>query len=235
MGCLVAPGNEPIKGVIVKATTQVGGYAGSGQGGSAEVSCDAAGRFEIPEIAAGPLTLSLIFDRANGTRLRGEPPHGLLVSARRATQVTITLRPTIKVLGQYREQATNRPVAGVKVALNGLFGGDRYAVTGADGAWSGWISRDVPQPFGWPIRIPVPYYRPGDMVFGIQRMPPAGRIELVLPTIELPRGVDVTGSVVNKRGEPVAGAQIEADWEIAKAVVNSQTWRAPTRMAASLY
>ena len=55
-GRLAAPGNEPIKGVMVKATIQVGGYAGSGQGGRADVGCDAEGRFEIPAIAAEPLT-----------------------------------------------------------------------------------------------------------------------------------------------------------------------------------
>ncbi len=82
-GRLVAPGNEPIKGVMVKATTKVGGYAGSGQGGRAEVGCDAEGRFEIAEIAAGPLSLILMFDRENGTRLRGEPPRRLVVDASR--------------------------------------------------------------------------------------------------------------------------------------------------------
>ena len=80
---------------MVRATTQVGGYAGSGQGGTAEVGCNAEGRFEIPEIAVGPLTLMLTFDRENGTRLRGEPPQRLLVNAGRMSQVTIPLRPTI--------------------------------------------------------------------------------------------------------------------------------------------
>ncbi|MFI5459602.1 MAG: hypothetical protein ACHRXM_29610 [Isosphaerales bacterium] len=220
-GRLVAPRNEPIKGAMLRATTQVGGYAGSGQGGSAEVSCDAQGRFDIPAIAVGPLTLMLVFDRENGTPLRGEPPQKLLVSAGRATQVTIPLRPTIKVRGQYREQGTKRPIGGVKILLNGRFGGDRHAITGADGTWSGWISRDVYQPFAWPLRIPAPYYRSGDMAFGSQRMPAAGSNELVLPPVEVPRGVEVTGSVVNERGEPVAGAQIEADWEFRKAMLDS--------------
>ena len=97
VGRLAAPGNEPIKGAIVRAATQVGGYAGSGQAGSAEVGCDEEGRFNIPAIAAGPLTLTLLFDREHGTPLRGEPPQKLLVNADRATEVTIPLRPTIKV------------------------------------------------------------------------------------------------------------------------------------------
>ncbi len=55
----------------------------------------------IPAIAVGPLTLMLVFDREHGTHLRGEPPRKLLVRADRATEVTIPLRPTIKVRGQY--------------------------------------------------------------------------------------------------------------------------------------
>ncbi len=53
VGRLVAPGGEPIRGVTVRAASQVGGYAGSGQTGSAVVACDPQGRFEIPAIAAG--------------------------------------------------------------------------------------------------------------------------------------------------------------------------------------
>ncbi len=221
VGRLVVPRNELIKGVMVRATTQVGGYAGSGQGGSAEVSCDAQGRFEIPAIAAGPLTLMLVFDRQNGTPLRGEPPQKVLVRADQTTQVTIPLRATIKVRGQYREQETKQPIAGVKILLNGLFGGDPYAVTGTDGTFTGWISRDVSQPFAWPLRIPAPYYKPGDMALGVQRMPAAGSNELVLPPAELPRGVDVKGSVVNEQGKPVAGAGVTASWEVTKAVIHS--------------
>ena len=59
------------------------------------------------------------------------------------------------------------------------------------------------------------------MVFAIQRMPATQSTELVLPTVELPRGVDVKGSVVNERGEPVAGAQVESRWEGARSIVAS--------------
>jgi protocatechuate 3,4-dioxygenase beta subunit len=221
VGCLVAAQNEPIKGMMVRATTQVGGYVGSGQGGSAKVSCDAHGRFEIPAIAAGPCTRMLVFDRENSTPLRGEPPQKVLVRADQTTQVTIPLRPTIQVRGQYREQGTKQPIAGVKILLNGQFGGDRYAITSTDGTFTGWISRDVNQPFVWPLRIPAPYYQPSDMALGVQRMPAAGSNELVLPPAELPRGIDVKGSVVNEQGKPVTGAEIMASWEVTKAVIHS--------------
>ena len=59
------------------------------------------------------------------------------------------------------------------------------------------------------------------MVFAIQRMPAAQSTELVLPTVELPRGVDVKGSVVDEQGQPVAGAQVESRWEGARSIVAS--------------
>ena len=59
------------------------------------------------------------------------------------------------------------------------------------------------------------------MVFAIQRMPATQSTELVLPTVELPRGVDVKGSVVNEQGEPVAGVQVESRWEGARSIVSS--------------
>ena len=97
VGRLVAPGDEPIRGVTVRATTLVGGYAGSGQRGSATVACDPQGRFEIPAIAAGMLTLELQFDPAKGLPLRGEAPKHLIAKAGQSTEMTIPLRETVKV------------------------------------------------------------------------------------------------------------------------------------------
>ena len=45
-----------------------------------------------------------------------------------------------------------------------------------------------------------------------QEMPQRGVAELELPPIELPRGVDVRGTVVGEDGKPVAGAEVEAIW-----------------------
>ena len=45
-----------------------------------------------------------------------------------------------------------------------------------------------------------------------QQMPRRGVAELVLPPIELRRGVDVRGIVVGEDGKPVAGAEVEAIW-----------------------
>ena len=44
-------------------------------------------------------------------------------------------------------------------------------------------------------------------------MPPLGTDVLVLPPVELPRGVDVPGTVVDETGHGVAGATVEATWQ----------------------
>ena len=102
----------------------------------------------------------------------------------------------------------------------GLLGSHRHVISGTDGTWSGWISRDAPQALGWRSNS-GPHYVPGDMDLGHYRMPAPGSNELVVPLIELPRGVDVNGSVINERGEPVVGAQIEATWELSSRSVQS--------------
>ncbi len=66
-------------------------------------------------------------------------------------------------------------------------------------------------------------------------MPATETTELVLPTVELPRGVDVKGSVVNERGEPVAGVQVESRWERRRSRSSPPHCAAPIRMAASRY
>ncbi|HZW31549.1 MAG TPA: hypothetical protein VFF52_12630 [Isosphaeraceae bacterium] len=211
-GRLVAPGGEPIRGVTIRATTRVGGYRGSGISGTGQVPCDAQGRFEIPAIAAGSLALELEFDRAQGTALRGEPPQKQIVKAGQTTEIAIPLRPTIAVHGLYREKGTGRPIPGIKVLLNWDLGGDRFAVTDAQGKFAGRIVREVNQPMGWAVRIPAPFFEPADMVYPEQNMPPRGSDELGRPPTELPRGVDVRGSVIGEDHQPVAGAEVEAVW-----------------------
>jgi protocatechuate 3,4-dioxygenase beta subunit len=224
-GKLVAPGHEPIQGVTVHATTLVGGYAGSGHRGSAMVSCDAQGRFEISAIATGVLTLELHFDPVKSLPLRGEAPKHLIAKAGRATEVTIPLRETIEVFGHIQARKTDQPIAGVKVVLNGRLGGDRFAVTDVAGKYSGRIVREMTQPFGWPVRIPAPFFEPVDMTLPRQTMPLRGVHAFELTKMKLAHGVDVQGTVVGEDNKPVADAEVEAIWTGAE----EQAWSALSR------
>ena len=211
-GQLTTPHGELIRGVAVRATSQVGGYAGMGQGGAAEASCDEQGRFDIPAIAAGMAELELAFDRAKDFPLRGEARRRLVVKAGQTSEVTVALRETVTVRGLVREKGTNRPVAGAKVLLNGHYGGDRYAITDAEGRFAGRILRGTTQPYGWLARSPSPLFEPDDMGEPPQRMPKPGTDELEQPPVELRRGAEVRGTVAGEDGRPVAGAGVEAIW-----------------------
>ena len=115
--------------------------------------------------------------------------------------------------GSFREQGTSRPIAGVLVNLNGMFGGDHFAVTDAGGQFRGFIARENFQPYGWPLRAPGPFFVPSVEKDTPQRMPPRGTDELVLSVVELPRGVDVPGTVVDEVGHGVSGATVEGTWQ----------------------
>jgi hypothetical protein len=234
-GRLIAPGNEPLKGVTVHATTQSGGYLSSGIAGKADVPCDAEGRFSISAIAEGTITLALEFDSEHSTSLRGDPPKRLVVTKGQSVELTIPLRETLLVQGVVRERGTNRPIAGVKVALNGQYGGDRFAVTGAEGKFAGRIMRDLNQPFGWPVRIPTPYFYPTDQAETPQGMPRHGSAVLELPPVVLPRGVDVKAIVVGEKNQGVAGCSVEAIWTTADGMAQAALARADQTGSVTLH
>lgn len=137
-GRLIAPDDfaQPIKGVKVRVKSKVGGFDGSGISGDAEAACDPSGRFEIPAVAAGLLTFNLVYDREQGISLRGEAPSGLVLVAGSKVEIKISLRPTVLVRGVVREKETKRPIRGVKLVINGRFGGDRSAVSDSQGNYS---------------------------------------------------------------------------------------------------
>jgi protocatechuate 3,4-dioxygenase beta subunit len=216
VGRLLPPGKEAIRGVSVRASTQVEGYSGSGKGGWAEVVVDPSGDFKIRAIAAGSLSIGILFDPKTSSLPRSEAQGRVNLVAGSVGRIEIPLCPTVRVSGSFVEKGTSRPIAGLTVALNGRFGGDNYAITGTDGKYQGFIARENWQPYGWPIRLPLPYYRPSVMPDFRQRMPESGMDQLALPRIELPRGVDVPGSVVDETGLPMAGATVEATWTQAR-------------------
>ena len=71
---------------------------------------------------------------------------------------------------------------------------------------------------------------PVDRAEARQDLPPRGVNEATLQPVELPRGVEVRGTVVDERGEPVAGAEVEA---IRPARSPGSARRGPTPRAGS--
>ncbi len=213
-GRLVAPPEfpQPITGVKVRVRSKVGGFDGSGKGGEAEVNCDPSGRFEVRAIAAGLVAFELVFDHDKGTPLRGEAPRGLVLQPGSKLEITIPLRPTVPVRGVVREKESKRPIAGVQLAFNSQRGGDGIAASDSAGNYAARVVREVNQAFGWPIRMPRPFYQPDGAPEVPQSMPPRDHAELLLPPLELSRGVDLPGIVLDETGKPVAGADVEVTY-----------------------
>ncbi len=109
-----------------------------------------------------------------------------------------------------REKGTGRPIAGAVVMWNSLFGGRSVADTDASGTFRGFIAREEIDAVPSLIRVPDPFFMPVDRAEARQDMPPRGVDEATLQPVELTRGVEVRGTVVDERGEPVAGAEVEA-------------------------
>jgi hypothetical protein len=212
VGRLMTPEHreQPITGVKARVRSTVGGFEGSGIRGEAEVACDATGRFEIPAIAAGLLKIDLVFDPEKGGSLRGEAPGGLVLAQGSTVEVSIPLRPTVRFRGLVREKESKRPIPGVGLVINGHLGGDRLAISDALGSYGALVVRENNQPYGWPIRIPRPFYQPQGAAEVPQRMPSRDRSEVSLPPLELARGVDLAGAVTDNAGKPVADAEVES-------------------------
>jgi protocatechuate 3,4-dioxygenase beta subunit len=211
VGRLTAPHGEPIRGATVRAISRVGGYDGSGQGGVARADCDDQGRFEIPAIAAGMVELRIDLDLKRGTTLRPWPLSRILVRPGRTTELAIPLHPTVIVEGIVRERTDGRPNPGTSLVWNTLiFHGPSRAMTDASGAFRAFVAREeiIANPSA--IRPTAPFLVPVDRADPTVDLPPRGVDELTLKTIELARGAEVLGTVVDQHGEPVAGAEVEA-------------------------
>ncbi|QEH38075.1 Dioxygenase [Aquisphaera giovannonii] len=210
-GRLVAPADHrgPLKGLAVRVRSRVGGFEGSGVSAEAVAPCDAAGRFEFPAIATGLLEIRVVAEGEGATPLRAIAVEDLVLEPGSAIEREVPLRPTVRVRGEVREKGPGRPIAGVLITINERDGGDAWVLSDAAGKWAALVDREVNQPFGWPMRVRVPYYIPAGSPEPPQRMPPRGVDELTLPILELARGVDVRGVVRDPDGRPVAGAEVE--------------------------
>ncbi|WP_165226505.1 carboxypeptidase regulatory-like domain-containing protein [Aquisphaera insulae] len=210
-GRLVAPADhrEPLRGLAVRVHSRVGGFEGSGALAEALALCDPSGQFEVPAIAAGLLEIRVVAAGPDATPLRALPVEGVVLEPGSTVEREIPLRPTVRVRGEVQEKGTKRPIPGVRLTINERNGGDDSAVSDGSGRWEALIDREVNQPYGWPMRVPAPCFIPAGTPESPQRMPPRTVSELVLPVLELARGVDLPGVVRDPHGKPVANAEVE--------------------------
>ncbi|HEV3340383.1 MAG TPA: carboxypeptidase-like regulatory domain-containing protein, partial [Pirellulales bacterium] len=206
-GRLTADDPRAISGVKIRlATWQAAGDDLAG-GGLAEATTDAEGSFKVPAIAAGTLSASL--------ELHDELPFLCQpITARPVageTELTINLERAVRAEGVVRDRDSGEPLGGAAVWLRWLFvSPDDDPRTDEGGRYTGLLLPGRVSPSF--RRTPRHYYFP-QYVLDTQPVP-AGAAMVELKPLLLARGVTVLGRVVDGGGHGVAGAEIEAQWEL---------------------
>ncbi len=169
---------------------------------------DPQGRFVIPEVPVGGLSVS-------GMPTAGSPwflesPPDLKVEAGKTTRVDVRPIKGFRLKGVVRERGTGSPIAGVGLGPYGRQGDDDATVsTNAEGRFTLFALRSA---LLLPGAVPEGYAAPH---FSLEDPKvPEGAAEFELPPIELSRAGTVRGFVVDERGEPVPGATVMASWPV---------------------
>ena len=207
-GRVVAEDPKAVAGRAVRVVSSSGGRR-SGDSGIAWATTDADGRFEIPEIAAGTVTVRVL-------PLPGSPDLPARVVRRnletgRSISVETPLRRGVRVGGVALDDRDGRPIAGVVVLVVPSGSAEPFRVqTDGEGRYeafvpAGLVSYRV-------LKVPAPYLCPPRFVGPrpVEVPPAIARFEL--PKIALSRGGDLRGSVVDEKHQPLAGARVEASW-----------------------
>lgn len=176
--------------------------------GFAEVTTDAAGRFEITSLAAGRVYFTRIIDADSRSCL--QPREELSLVPGRTHDSEIPVVPTVRVRGRVEEADTGQQLADVEVAV---FTGAAHRVfvrTDEKGSYEvdlappgAFITALLPR--GW---VPTNTTNGAGIVLEI----PPDRAEREAPPTKLRRPATIRGTVRDDRGEPVPMATISAAW-----------------------
>ncbi len=171
-----------------------------------EITTDDDGRFDIPAIAVGRHGIQTVprFDLPWYADTEGL----LDVESGQTTEVVLSLQRAVPVHGVVREKDTKKGIGGVRVAA--ALAETAAMTSGEDGTYEGF----VPPGATWvtPRALPPGYVMP-IFEFG-QVVVPKGAGDFTLPPLELTRAGEVHGLVVGEHARPVAGAEVEASWNL---------------------
>ena len=178
--------------------------------GGAEATSDDEGRFEIPAIAAGNLTITV------------RPPDGVpylaenLSAGLRAGQdnpITVVVRHAVRLEGQFRDRQSGAPVPGVQ--LGAIFrrnGRVDTTITDDQGRFSQLVlpgdvsisTSKVPRPY---VNTPATGWRTVNVPKEVDRF--------AVEPIELIRAAPaLRGVALDESGKPAAGASVRGAWQM---------------------
>ncbi len=170
------------------------------------VTTDDEGRFVVPEIIAGTVSVRLA-DVDAASPWYGNAPR-VAVEPGKTAELTLKMTRAVAIRGVAREKGTGRPIAGVQVGFD--IRADAGVVSDERGRFQGYAPpgflyvKLLGQPEGY-----------ASLMYGL----PDGRIaegvaEYDLPPIELTRARVVRGVVADEGGKPVPGARVDASWRV---------------------
>jgi hypothetical protein len=182
-GRVLAQGGErPAAGALVRA---------SGRSGDAYAETDAEGRFTLPDLATGRVSLSVRAGEAGAREAASVP-----VPFASETPLVLTLAPVRSFAGRVWDAEARRPLAGARVRVFVRAGRGPVLRTDAAGRFSAAGAGAVTS-----VTVSAPRYVP------VSRTPPSGAATL---DVFLHEGATVTGRVTDDERRPVAGAKLRA-------------------------
>jgi len=207
-GQVMAGRPEAVRGLIVLATTRAEVSRDEENPiyveGSAQATTDAQGRFEIPAVAAGELSLE--FELPPRPSHLPEPLQSVRLEAGTTRTFEVTLKPAVRVRGIVREKATGEPLPDVSIRVESpsSSASDGSLRTDAAGRFEtyvlpGDLSLEADARSGHPPVLAGPW----------STVVPEGVRERAFPPIEL---LLAHGRVLDERARPVPEATVGFLW-----------------------
>jgi hypothetical protein len=212
-GRLVADDPRVVKGWKVSAwTTPADGQTDRNTYwvGHAEAVTDDQGRFRIPAIAAGKVSLTC--NPPQGIPYRAKAPAWPSLSINGPNDIEVPVLKAARVAGVFRDRETKEPVPGVRINFYSQVDGNRFHITDAQGRFA-----EFALPAELHIRAihtPAPYV--ATPVRGNRTVKlPDGVDHLDLEPFELiRRGPPLAGVAVDDAGRPVSEATVTGAWRL---------------------
>jgi protocatechuate 3,4-dioxygenase beta subunit len=178
-----------------------------GVGGFAEAVTDAEGRFAIPALAEGTLTLTFVPHQ--GLPYRGRFPARPDLGAGKTTRMEVPLARAVRMQGVVREQGTGKPIPNAAVMVDWSAEAPRVR-TDAAGRYSAYVVGQSVTPHI--PALPRGYYFAASVLPSLPL--PAGAAEVAAKPFVLARGATLTGRVLDEHGRPLPAAAVAADWDL---------------------
>lgn len=210
-GRVTAKNLAEVRGLVLALVTRAGTDSAKDSvmvAGSAEVTIDAEGKFDVPAVAEGAPQISLPV-RTSPYRIDSSLKPLPKIKAGEGASIEVPLRIGVEVSGIVRERGTNKPIAHLPVLF---FYGDNIGEQVLTDAAGRYTCRVAPGKGYRLSGIPKEYVPPDRQRSAVPLVFPENVAQHELPPLELEPAPTLRGKVVDENGNPVPGATVQATW-----------------------